>query len=681
MQVWWPFSVSCTRVPGGVVVCFVSLVLHSSCILRAIASAPCGVGCSLCLGASCWSVADTLGTLPLRGWPNHCAALCGLPAPLIVSHCPPSRSCAITAQRTGEPAWHRRQRRRRAQDRVLARVAAAREALARHHSAQHNGAAKFLMYRNVPFIPDVPRGINLSKGLRPWSCNCGEADNWLCRPRCKKCGREQPSRIAADAKKMAERCRRERDEGRRSPSRGRSRERDQRGRSKSRGRDGGGNSGNKKSGGKGGGGGGSNNNGGSSKTYAEAARRTEELKRQVAAERREKEALAKKLAAATARNDGDGNAAAEASHDDDDEADAEEARDNRLLQLQSAIEALEPVVDADDAKLGALRGERDALVKARREGKPLKIQLLTLDRKLGQKRTAIKKVEAKQSEAWAAVERTRKEAEALDKEHEDLLQELDTLESDKKDLLRRELDGDDSTKTEDAHWLGTVGAIRTRLQLPGIDPMLAAAVATTLEQLRQQCLQLPALVPAAAGQCAATTPARTDGRPSGAPPTAPVPAGAPAAAASGGGGGAGNDGSCRETTGQGKAEDGGGNVRPPATAGNNSSSNPASHISLAPHGGAAPLRRPAAKPVDAAAAEAAAAVTVPTADGSNSEKTQDVEMGDVEALLGKLSTAHRKQILAKFGGRATDDDDQASEPTRERERSPRPTKNNEAKEL
>ncbi len=601
--------------------------------------------------------------------------------PLIARHsedCPlrcsaatarPPCSCAATAQRTGEPAWHRRQRRRRAQDRVLARVAAAREALARHHSAQHNGATKFLMYRNVPFIPDVPRGINLSKGIRPWACNCGEAENWLCRPRCKKCGRDQPSRIAADAKKVAERCRRERDEGRRSPSRGRSRERDQRGRSKSRGRDGGGNAGSKKSGGKGGGGGGNsnNNNGGPSRTYAEVARRTEELKRQVAAERREKEALAKKLAAATARNDGDGNAAAEASHDDDDEADAEEARDNRLQQLQSAIEALEPVVDADDAKLGALRGERDALVKARREGKPLKIQLLTLDRKIGQKRTAIKKMEAKQSEAWAAVERTRKEAEALDKEHEDLVQELDSLESDKKDLLRRELDGDDGTKTEDAHWLGTVGAIRTRLQLPGIDPMLAAAVATTLEQLRQQCLQLPALVPAAAGQGAAAT--------------APAPAGAPAAAASGSGGGTGDDGSCKEANGQCKTDDGGGSTRPPAAAGSSSSSNSTSHIPLAPHGGAAPPRRPAAKPVDAAAAEAAAAVTVPTADGSNSEKPQDVEMGDVETLLGKLSAAHRKQILAKFGGRATEDDDHASEPTRERERSPRPTKNNEAKEL
>ncbi len=571
-------------------------------------------------------------------------------------------------------------------------MAAAREALARHHSAQGNGIAKFLMYRNVPFIPDVPRGINLSKGLRPWSCNCGEADNWLCRPRCKKCGREQPSRIAADAKKMAERCRRERDEGRRSPSRGRSRERDRRGRSKSRGRDGGGNAGRKRSGGKGtsregGGGGGSGNSGGSAKTYAEAARLTEELKRQVAAERREKEALARKLAAATAaKSDGDGNAAAETSRDDDDEADAEEARDNRLQQLQSAIEALELVVGADDDKLGALRGERDALAKARREGKPLKTQLLNLDRKLGQKRAAIKKVEAKQSEAWAAVERTRKEAEALDKEHEDLLQELDSLESDKKDLLRRELDGDEGTaKSDDAHWEGTVDAIRTRLQLPGIDPMLAAAVATTLEQLRQQCLQLPALVPAAAsggaGPHTAATPAGADGRPSGAPPTVPTPTGAPATTATGGGGGAGGDGSNKGNASDGKTDASGGDARPPAAVGGNGDSDTTSHISLAPHGGAAPPRRPAAKPVVAAAAAEAAAVTVPEADDNSSGRSQDVEMGDVEALLGKLSAVHRKQILAKFGGRAAGDDDHVHDAARERERSPRPTKNNEAKEL
>ncbi len=127
-----------------------------------------------------------------------------------------------------EQSWHRRARRARQAARGVLAVAQARQVLARHHGG---GQGPEMQQRYAKFLDDVPRGINLAKGLRPWSCNCGQLDNWLCRSQCMRCGRDQPHHIAAAARRMAERVRREREEqrqgkrGERSPSRGRSRER------------------------------------------------------------------------------------------------------------------------------------------------------------------------------------------------------------------------------------------------------------------------------------------------------------------------------------------------------------------------------------------------------------------------------------------------------------------------
>ncbi len=54
--------------------------------------------------------------------------------------CPPI--CFSTTQRAGEPAWHRRQRRQRANARALLRVATASHLLHLHHSAMPNGPPK-----------------------------------------------------------------------------------------------------------------------------------------------------------------------------------------------------------------------------------------------------------------------------------------------------------------------------------------------------------------------------------------------------------------------------------------------------------------------------------------------------------------------------------------------------------
>ncbi len=78
-----------------------------------------------------------------RGWVSQPTN--ALHPPVLLTFCVTSlrnsrgarpRGHAITAQRAGEPAWHRRQRRRRATARVLVRLGAAAGLLQGHHSAQ-----------------------------------------------------------------------------------------------------------------------------------------------------------------------------------------------------------------------------------------------------------------------------------------------------------------------------------------------------------------------------------------------------------------------------------------------------------------------------------------------------------------------------------------------------------------
>ncbi len=68
-------------------------------------------------------------------------ALRRLPAAIGAWRCHPASAFGrgVTAQRTGEAAWHRRNRRKRAQARTLLRVASATALLSKHHSAQGMG--------------------------------------------------------------------------------------------------------------------------------------------------------------------------------------------------------------------------------------------------------------------------------------------------------------------------------------------------------------------------------------------------------------------------------------------------------------------------------------------------------------------------------------------------------------
>ncbi len=286
------------------------------------------------------------------------------------------------------------------------------------------------------------------------------------------------------------------------------------------------------------------------------------------------------------------------------------------------------------------------------KGSPIKTQLLALDRKLGKKREALKRTEIKCSEAWAAVERSRKEAEGLDKEHADLTAELDALEAEKRDVLRRELEGEDGARADDLHWEGTVDAIRTRLHLLGVDASLSSSIAATLETLRIQCLQLPATVPAAAKPAAAAGGA-TDG--AAAPPAkAPAPV-APATPAT-----------------------------PPADPKPPPPAQPSTPpIVLAPHAKASASARSQLSGAPRAGgahgnASAAAAVSVPLANGDKDlgAEQEDCEMEEADALFHKLPEKNREQLTAMFRKKFAKENEESG-PQRDRERSPRPRRGEE----
>ncbi len=555
------------------------------------------------------------------------------------------------------------------------------------------------MHKYTKFIDDVPKGINFAKGLYPWSCGCGQVDNWLCRSHCPRCGREQPTRVAQDAKRIAERTRRERedkrkDQRRRSPSRGRSTER--RGRSRSHrksSRDGG----SRKHG---------NGKHAQYNTYADVAAKTEsELRKQLAAEKRAKDELVKQLAAAKnnalAKEEDGGDDCGEGGGADDggdgEEVESEEAKDLRQQKLTAAIDALSPVVDADDPKLLALRSERDALAKAKREGRPLKAQLLAIDRRLEKRKGAVRKVEEKLADARERVEAARKEAEQLEKECGEIQKEVEALEAEKRDVLRRELEGETGTTASDnGHFEGTVAAIKARLEIPGIDATLAEAIGATLEQLRLQCARLPAELP----NKQRTKPAT--------PPSATAAGGGSVAGAAGKEGGRGDGKSATDAgstssssaTGDG-SKPGTGDEKPAAAA--KSGLTAGAPAVLGPNGQAG---KPVLGRAAAAAAAVAAGVTVPAAPtnednqktrggqpnpGENpagksddDELVEDVDAAmDVDEIIKLLPMRHRSRLreaVNRGDSSKTAEADEDEGRSRDRERSPRPTKHND-KEL
>ena len=92
------------------------------------------------------------------------------------------------SKRHSSPAWHRRERAKRASAKKLLREAEARKLLARHHGSH----AMPDVYRFGPRTPN-------------WRCGeCGTDGNWATRAVCRQCGKSAPYRIRAAAKQAHE---------------------------------------------------------------------------------------------------------------------------------------------------------------------------------------------------------------------------------------------------------------------------------------------------------------------------------------------------------------------------------------------------------------------------------------------------------------------------------------------
>ena len=97
-----------------------------------------------------------------------------------------------TPRKLREPAWHRKDRRERADARVLVRLGRAAKLLGAHHSAQRAPRDPSAMRWDGP---DVVKGAPKEP---PWGCgSCGEVSNWACRAKCRGngCRREAPNHV------------------------------------------------------------------------------------------------------------------------------------------------------------------------------------------------------------------------------------------------------------------------------------------------------------------------------------------------------------------------------------------------------------------------------------------------------------------------------------------------------
>ncbi len=127
------------------------------------------------------------------GWPTEFARRPGQAARNLLA-----AVLAATARAGGEPAWHRRQRRTRAQARTLVRLAAAKSILDHHHSRQRAPAAHshHVGPTGVQNMAKDEAEFAAGASRHPyWSCGCGTSDNWGDRRRCRTCKREAPFSI------------------------------------------------------------------------------------------------------------------------------------------------------------------------------------------------------------------------------------------------------------------------------------------------------------------------------------------------------------------------------------------------------------------------------------------------------------------------------------------------------
>ncbi len=363
-----------------------------------------------------------------------------------------------------------------------------------------------------------------------WSCGkCGGADNWGDRSSCRFCYQDPPSSVLRRQRAATE--------------------------ARKQGGGGGGNA-QQRAGGGGGGGAraGSATRSAPATSYADATRGNQnKIAAELAESRRQNEGLQRQLATLQSNL---GATADEMEDDDgDEEGDAEKVRDERIRTLTDNLKGVAAVFTEDSNEYRSKKSELDNLLRAKRECKPLNVQIQRVDRNIEKQKQRLTRAE----EQLEVEKRRLKEAQAdLAAAEEDLKESrngLGELEEERKQLLLREAKSQQSsalassaappTTQSDEEvdaWNRTLGAIQVRMRAPGVDTQLAAQLAAVLDTLRVLCSQLPANVPVATSEA-----------PPGPPPLQPTALSQHTAANAGDGGGGGGS-----ATGQACSSEGGG---------------------------------------------------------------------------------------------------------------------------
>ncbi len=575
----------------------------------------------------------------------------------------------ITAQRQGEPAWHRRQRRARGNARALLRVAAAARLTEAHHSHQrHVRTWRTTVAADGPESIPMPNAAAGGKGTkgsfsaggkggggdhmhvsgsgpRPgdWRCTiCGIPDNRAWRSKCRNC---EAFRNRAMAKAMEAASKPQPSLAERQLQQQKSAQRNQ--------------------------------------------RRDDEEKRKL---REANERMAAEIAAFKNRRadlPGDDNDDDEEMEDEADEsysAWSEEARAKRLELAKGGLAYAVERHGEDSQEAIGLRQEIASIQRASREAKPFKAHRAQLERRRDRLHKQQERDEAEIEKARAEAAELQIKIEALQTAVEDRKSAIKEVTAELTELVRRSLaeDAENADGVQpagapiDTPWAKMSTAIKSLEALPGIP----AEFANLLARVQEAAAAMAAAAAPAAPQSGAIGSARPAAeQPADAARATPKPASAnpqvvlaphgrfakpaakPAAA-----------GPPRAQTLQ-SPTDGGGDGGGARSGGNggNSGTGTSSAGSAKPPGGGAAAQDSEAELVE---------------DNCEYVEAGDPMQIDIEQSIAKLPELDQKKLRAALGrgrgrGRNADNEEAHEEGTRreDRERSPRPIKGAEDKEL
>ncbi len=384
---------------------------------------------------------------------------------------PPLAGLGLTATiRSAEPAWHRRQRKKRGEARTLLRIAAAADLLNRHHSAQmpfpQNGSGG---ERKESIISTMRDG--------KWDCNiCGTAGNWATRYKCRACTAYGPKGAGGYGK------------------------------------GGGGKNGN--SGGKGGGyryggllagspgglrpGGGV---GGGATTFAQAQlqkqhedlrlqKQKEEFKKREETLKTANQKLQRELAAAKAqgskgRDDDD-------EMDDEDEQDSEEKRQERIEAAQKALPYLALHFGEESDQVRKAKSEIDGLQRASREAKPYKTHRGQLERRLERLQRQQARAREEEDEILVEVERAQERLNKVRAAIAEREKSMAAVDDELKELLRKAISEGESgdqgplqaAGDPNKAWDTINSTLAEMVSQPGVPQGWAEQLGLLLEQVR-----------------------------------------------------------------------------------------------------------------------------------------------------------------------------------------------------